>query len=74
MRKKDYEPRKVNPDSPFRCFNVKCLKCDCYKMTVTAHYDEQSGESFIPPFNQTRGKILSSSLPLFFGAKMEDGE
>jgi hypothetical protein len=47
MRKEDYAPRRTPKESPFRCFEVKCLKCDRYKMTVTAHYDEQSGEPFI---------------------------
>jgi hypothetical protein len=37
-------------DSPFRCFDVKCLKCACYKLTITAHYDEQSGETFLVLF------------------------
>jgi hypothetical protein len=47
MRKEDYEPRRTPEESLFRCFDVKYLKCDCYKMTVTAHYDEQTGETFI---------------------------
>jgi len=47
MRKEDYELRQANPDSPFRSFDVKCLKCGCYKLTLTAHYDEQTGESFL---------------------------
>jgi len=47
MRKEDYEPQKANPDSRFRCFDVKCLKCGCYKLTVTAHYDEESGGAFV---------------------------
>jgi hypothetical protein len=47
MRREDYQPRKTDPDSPFRNFDVKCLKCGSVKLTLTAHYDEQSGESFI---------------------------
>jgi hypothetical protein len=47
MRKEDHVPRQTPPESPCRCFDVKCLKCDCYKMTVTAHYNEQTGESFV---------------------------
>ena len=47
MRKEEYEPRKPCPDSPFRCFDVKCLKCGCYKLAVTAYHDGQSGETFL---------------------------
>jgi hypothetical protein len=47
VRKEDYEPRKANSDSPFRRFDVKCLKCSCYKLTLTAHFDEQSGETIL---------------------------
>ena len=47
MRKEDYEPRKTPLDSPFRYFVVKCLQCDCVKLTVTAQYDEETGEMFM---------------------------
>jgi hypothetical protein len=47
MRREDYQPCQTPSESPFHYFDVKRLKCDCYKMTVTAHYDEQTGESFI---------------------------
>ena len=47
VRKEDYMLRQTPKESPSRCFDVQCLKCDCYKMTVTAHDDEQFGESFI---------------------------
>ncbi len=47
MRKEEYEVRKALPDSPFRKFDVKCLRCRSYKLTLTAHYDEESGEPFV---------------------------
>jgi hypothetical protein len=50
QRKEDYEPRQANADSPFRRFDVKCLKCSSYKLTLTAHLDEQSGETILVLF------------------------
>ena len=42
MRKEDYEPRRTPPESQFRSFRVSCNKCNSFKLTVTAHYDDQS--------------------------------
>jgi hypothetical protein len=47
QRKEDYAPRQAQPDSPFQCFDVKCLKCSCYDLAVTTHYDEEAGETFV---------------------------
>jgi transcription elongation factor Elf1 len=44
MRREDYQPRRTPPESPFRNFEVKCLKCGSFKLTITAQFDEQSGE------------------------------
>jgi hypothetical protein len=53
MRKEEYAPRQAQPDSPFRRFDMKCLKCDSYKLTVTAHHDPDSGETFVLFFCKT---------------------
>ena len=37
MYKENYELRKANPNNRFRCFDVKCA---CYKLTLTARFDE----------------------------------
>jgi hypothetical protein len=47
MRKEEYAPRRAQPDSPFLCFDVKCLKCGSYKMTITAHHDPESGDTLV---------------------------
>lgn len=47
MRKEEYASRRAQPDSPFRCFDVKCLKCGSYKLMITGHHDAESGETFI---------------------------
>ena len=47
MRKEEYAPRQAQSDSPFHCFDMKCLKCGSYKLTITAHHDPESGETFI---------------------------
>ena len=47
MRKEEYEPRKSCANSPFCCFDVKCLKCGCYKLAVTVHRDDESDEMFL---------------------------
>jgi hypothetical protein len=65
QRKEEYAPRQAQPDSPCRCFDVKCLKCGCYKLTVTTHYDEPSGETLVVLFCtclQGAGKIWFEAL------------
>ena len=44
MRREDYAPRRTPTVSPFRNFNVQCLKCDSYQLRVTAEFDEDAGE------------------------------
>ena len=44
MRREDYAPRRTPTVSPFRIFNVQCLKCDSYQLRVTAEFDEDAGE------------------------------
>jgi hypothetical protein len=34
MRKEDYEEKKTPSDSPFRCFIVKCVKCDSFLLST----------------------------------------
>jgi transcription elongation factor Elf1 len=43
MRREDYQPRKTPSESPFRNFEVKCLKCGSFKLTVTTQFDEETG-------------------------------
>ena len=47
MRKEEYEMPKPHPDCLLKYFTVRCRKCGSFKLTLTAHYDEESGESFI---------------------------
>jgi hypothetical protein len=47
MRKEEYAQRRAQPDSPFRQFDMKCLKCGSYKMTITVHHDPESGDTFV---------------------------
>jgi len=44
QRKEEYAPRKANRDSPFEKFNVQCLHCQSYKLTVKAEFNEGEGE------------------------------
>jgi hypothetical protein len=44
MRREDYQPPKTNADSPFRRFNVSCLKCNGIKLRVICEYDGEAGE------------------------------
>ena len=45
MRKEDYEMPKPHPDCLFKLFEIKCLSCGSFKLTLAAHYDD--GDSFI---------------------------
>ena len=44
VRREDDEPPRIPPDSPFRHFNVSCLKCGSYRLTLTTNFDEMAGE------------------------------
>lgn len=44
MRREDYQPPTTPTDSPFRKFDVTCLKCRSYQLRVISAYDEESGE------------------------------
>jgi len=43
QRREEYQPRQTPPDSPFRQFDVKCLKCSSYRLRLVSEFDEQSG-------------------------------
>ena len=45
IRREDDEPRRTPPDSPFRKFDAKCLKCGSYQLRVAAEFDEEAGET-----------------------------
>jgi transcription elongation factor Elf1 len=45
LRKEEYEMPKPHPDCLLKSFTVRCRKCGSFKLTLTAHYDEQNGES-----------------------------
>lgn len=32
------------PDSPFRKFDVKCLKCGSYRLSLRSEFDDEAGE------------------------------
>ena len=44
QRKEDYAPRQTPPESPFRNFDVKCLRCGSYQLRLVAQMDEEAGE------------------------------
>lgn len=44
IRREDDEPPRTPRESPFRCFDVKCLKCGSYRLSLTSDFDEDAGE------------------------------
>jgi hypothetical protein len=44
MRREDYQPRQSPAGSPFRQFDVTCLKCGSYDLRLAAQMDEEAGE------------------------------
>ena len=48
IRREDDEPPRTSPrtprESPFRCFDVKCLKCGSYRLLLTSDFDDNAGE------------------------------
>jgi hypothetical protein len=47
QRKEDYAPRQTPAGSPFRQFDVTCLKCGSYDLRLAAQMDEESGEMIV---------------------------
>jgi hypothetical protein len=44
IRREDDEPPRTPPESSFRRFDVKCLKCGSYRLALTSGFDETTGE------------------------------
>jgi hypothetical protein len=44
MRHGDYQPRQSPAGSPFRQFDMTCLKCGSYDLRLVAQMDEELGE------------------------------
>jgi hypothetical protein len=44
MRREDYQTRQSPAGSPFRQFDVSCLKCGSYDLRLAAQMDEEAGE------------------------------
>ena len=44
MRREDYQPRLSPTGSPFRQFDMTCLKCGSYDLRLVAQMDEELGE------------------------------
>ena len=44
MRREDYQPRQSPAGSPFRQFDVSCLKCGSYDLRLVTQMDEESCE------------------------------
>ena len=44
IRRDDYQARQTPRESPFRQFDVKCLKCGSYQLRVVSQLDEEAGE------------------------------
>ena len=47
IRREDDEPPRTPPESPFRRFDVKCLKCGTYRLALTSGFDETTGEQHL---------------------------
>jgi len=47
MRREDFEPKRTHPDSPFRNFVVKCLRCESVKLNVAIEFDESEGSPVV---------------------------
>ena len=43
QRREDYQPPTTPTESPFRRFDVKCLKCRSYQVRLVAQFDEEAG-------------------------------
>jgi len=44
QRREDWQIPTTHADSPFREFNVSCLKCKSVKLRVIAEHDEHASE------------------------------
>ena len=44
IRREDDEPPRTPTESPFRRFDVKCLKCGSYRLALNSGFDETTGE------------------------------
>jgi hypothetical protein len=44
IRREDDEPPRTPAESPFRRFDVKCLKCGSYRLTLAGEFSEEAGE------------------------------
>ena len=44
QRREDYQPRQTPRESPFRQFEVRCLRCGSYQLQLVAQMDEEAGE------------------------------
>lgn len=44
MRREEYQPRTTPDESPFRQFDVTCLKCNSYQLRLISEYNEEAGE------------------------------
>lgn len=44
IRREDDEPKRTPPESPFRCFDVRCLKCQSYLLRLVSEFDDEAGE------------------------------
>jgi hypothetical protein len=50
QRREDYQPPETLPDSPFRKFIVRCLRCGSYRLRITAQFQETEGELMLVVF------------------------
>jgi hypothetical protein len=44
QRREEYQPRVAHADSPFRCFEVRCLHCESFKLRIIGEFDNQNGQ------------------------------
>jgi len=50
QRREDYQPPQTPPDSPFRQFDVRCLRCSSYRLRLVSEFDEESGRLLLVLF------------------------
>lgn len=73
MRREDYEPPRTPPESPFRCFDVKCLKCSSYRLTLTTEFDDEAGELRLV-MSCPRCRLAQERQRMHFGLFDEGGD
>ena len=43
-RREDWQPPQTSPESPFRRFIVRCLKCGSFELRLVTEFNDEVGE------------------------------